>query len=181
MEYLKENFDLSVIYVRSDGSYLVNRGLYHIPNEGEWAELWEQVNVYAKEHPKVVYTEPTPEEQAALEFEKLTPEEQKAVLLAKAKIERAAAVAAITVEVDGMLFDGDEKAQERMARAVSMADSLDEESEWVLHDSTVAIVTAAQLRQACRKAGKMQTALWIKPYVDTNVVATNTEQHYTLK
>lgn len=84
--------------------------------------------------------------------------------LEQAKAERAAAVAAITVEVDGMVFDGDEKAQERMARAVSMADSLDEETEWVLHDSTVAIVTAAQLRQACRKAGKAQTALWTVPY-----------------
>ena len=99
-------------------------------------------------------------------------------LLAQAKAERAAAVAAITVEVDGMTFDGDEKAQERMARAVSMADSLDEETEWVLHDSTVAIVTAAQLRQACRAAGKAQTALWVKPYTD---VVTNTEQHYTLE
>jgi hypothetical protein len=98
--------------------------------------------------------------------------------LAASKAERAEAVAAITVEVDGMIFDGDEKAQERMARAVNMADSLDEETEWVLHDSTVAIVTAAQLRRACRAAGKTQTELWVKPY--TNVVA-NTEQHYTLE
>jgi hypothetical protein len=84
--------------------------------------------------------------------------------LAQAKAERAVAVAALTVEVDDMVFDGDEKAQERMARAVGMADSLEEETEWVLHDNTVAIVTAAQLRQACRKAGKGQTALWVKPY-----------------
>lgn len=84
--------------------------------------------------------------------------------LVASKADRAAAVAAITVEVDGMVFDGNEKAQERMARAVLMADSLDEQTEWVLADSTVAIVTAAQLRQACRKAGKDQTVLWIKPY-----------------
>lgn len=92
------------------------------------------------------------------------PEPTQEELLEQAKAERAAAVAALTVEVDGMVFDGDEKAQERMARAVSMADSLDEETEWVLHDSTVAIVTAAQLRRACRAAGKAQTALWVKPY-----------------
>lgn len=84
--------------------------------------------------------------------------------LAKAKAERAAAVAAITVEVDGMIFDGDEKAQERMARAVLMAESPDETSEWVLADNTVAIVTADQLRRACRAAGKTQTALWTVPY-----------------
>lgn len=84
--------------------------------------------------------------------------------LAKAKAKRAAAVAAITVEVDGMVFDGDEDAQTRMARAVTMAESMDEQTEWVLHDNTVAIVTAAQLKQACRLAGKAQTALWTVPY-----------------
>lgn len=99
----------------------------------------------------VAIPEPTAEELAAAE-------------LAKAKAERASAVAALTVEVDGMVFDGDEKAQERMARAVTMADSMDETTEWVLHDNTVAVVTAAQLRQACRLAGKAQTALWTVPY-----------------
>ena len=84
--------------------------------------------------------------------------------LAEAKATRAAAVAAITVEVDGMVFDGDEKAQERMSRAVVLADSMDETTEWVLHDNTVAIVTADQLRRACKLAGKAQTALWTVPY-----------------
>lgn len=99
----------------------------------------------------VAIPEPTAEELAAAE-------------LAKAKSERAAAVAAITVEVDGMIFDGNEKAQERMARAVLMAESPDETTEWVLADNTVAIVTADQLRRACRAAGQAQTALWTVPY-----------------
>ena len=84
--------------------------------------------------------------------------------LARAKAERARAVAAITVEVDGMVFDGDEAAQERMSRAVVLADSMDETTEWVLHDNTVAIVTADQLRRACKLAGKAQTELWTVPY-----------------
>lgn len=69
------NFDLSIIYTRPDGSFIVNQGLYHVPNEGEWAELWAQVDAYAKEHPEVVQPEPgepepTPEEQeAALQAE----------------------------------------------------------------------------------------------------------------
>jgi hypothetical protein len=84
--------------------------------------------------------------------------------LARAKAERARAVAALTVTVDGMVFDGDETAQERMARAVTLADSWDERTEWVLHDNTVATVTADQLRRACKAAGKAQTALWVKPY-----------------
>lgn len=99
----------------------------------------------------VAIPEPTAEELAAQE-------------LAKAKADRAAAVAAITVTVDGMVFDGDEAAQERMARAVTLADSPDEHTEWVLHDNTVAVVTADQLRRACKAAGKAQTALWTVPY-----------------
>lgn len=104
--------------------------------------------------------------------------------VASAKVERASAVAAITVEVDGMVFDGDEKAQERMARAVTLADSPEETTEWVLHDNTIAIVTAEQLRKACKLAGKAQTALWTKPYTDTvtvNETNTETNTHYTLE
>ena len=97
------------------------------------------------------------------EEEKQLEEQQR--LLTEAKTKRAEEVASIIVEIDGMVFDGDEKAQERMARAVTMADSLDEETEWVLHDNTVAIVTAGQLKRACREAGKKQTELWIVPYV----------------
>lgn len=93
-----------------------------------------------------------------------TEAELAAQALTRAKAERAAAVAALAVEVDGMTFDGDEKAQERMARAVLMAESPEESMEWVLADSSVAVVTAEQLRRACRAAGKAQGALWVKPY-----------------
>ena len=99
----------------------------------------------------VAIPEPTPKELAAAE-------------LARAKAERARAVAALTVEVDGMVFDGDETAQERMARAVLMAESPEETMEWVLADSSVAVVTAEQLRRACRAAGKAMGVLWVKPY-----------------
>ena len=93
-----------------------------------------------------------------------SPEELAAQALEQAKAERARAVAALAVEVDGMVFDGDEKAQERMARAVLMAESPEETTEWVLADSSVAVVTAEQLRRACRAAGKAQGALWVVPY-----------------
>lgn len=93
-----------------------------------------------------------------------TPEEIAEAELAQAKAERAAAVAALTVEVDGMTFDGDEKAQERMARAVLLAESPEETIEWVLADHSVAEVCAEQLRRACRAAGKAQGALWVVPY-----------------
>ena len=53
------NNDLSIIYTRPDGSYVINQGLYHVPNAGEWADLWKQVDTYAKKHPKVVIPEPS--------------------------------------------------------------------------------------------------------------------------
>ena len=84
--------------------------------------------------------------------------------LARAKAERAEAVEALTVEVDGLVFDANEKAQERMARAVLMAESPEEQTEWVLHDDCVALVSAEQLRRACRAAGREQGALWVRPY-----------------
>ena len=89
-------------------------------------------------------------------------------IMAIAKSERATAVASITVEVDGMTFDGDEKAQERMARTVTAATttgaSMDDTTTWVLHDNTVAQVTVRQLATALRLAGEAQTALWTVPY-----------------
>ena len=88
--------------------------------------------------------------------------------LAAAKAERAAAVASITVTVDGMVFDGDETAQERMARTVTAATatgaSMDDTTTWVLHDNTVAQVSIRQLATALRLAGETQTALWTRPY-----------------
>lgn len=54
------NFDLSVIYTRDDGSYVINQGTYHVPNEGVWAELYTAVKAYADEHPELVQPEPTP-------------------------------------------------------------------------------------------------------------------------
>ena len=97
-----------------------------------------------------------------------TAEELAATDLIQAKNERARAVAGITVEVDDMVFDGDEKAQERMARTVTAAiatgASMDDTTVWVLHDNTVAIVTVRQLATALRMAGEAQTELWVVPY-----------------
>ena len=97
----------------------------------------------------------------------LTPEEQEAQNLAIAKRERAAKVAAITVEVDGMVFDGDEQAQSRMARAITAAETAGLESTvWVLADNTVATVTKVQLQQALAKAMIAMSELWTEPYTE---------------
>ena len=91
-------------------------------------------------------------------------EEIAAAELIKAKEERAEYVSKIVVEVDGMLFDGDETSQDRMARSIIALD-LGEKVQWVLADNTIAQVTRAQLREALRKAGEAQTAIWADPYV----------------
>ena len=76
------------------------------------------------------------------------------------KTQRQAAVDAITVEVDGIVFDGDEMAQTRMARAVTAADALTDTVAWTLADNSVITVTAQQLKTACRLAGEEQTSIW---------------------
>jgi len=76
------------------------------------------------------------------------------------KRDRQERVDAITVEVDGMVFDGDEISQNRMARSVTASASLDEMTYWTLHDNSVVQVTAQQLKTACRLAGEAQTAIW---------------------
>lgn len=83
--------------------------------------------------------------------------------LLTAKAEREDYVKRIVVEVDGMMFDGDEVSQDRMARSIIALD-LGEKVQWVLADNTIAQVTRAQLREALRKAGTAQTAIWSDPY-----------------
>ena len=90
-------------------------------------------------------------------------EEIAAAELIQAKEERAEYVSKIVVEVDGMLFDGDETSQDRMARSI-IALNDGETVQWVLADNTIAQVTRAQLREALRKAGTAQTAIWADPY-----------------
>ena len=90
-------------------------------------------------------------------------------LLEQAKEERAEAVSKITVEVDGMKFDGDETAQTRMGRTIAAAVALGVDintytQTWVLADNTVANPTIKQLAEALKLAGEEQTKLWTVPY-----------------
>lgn len=104
-----------------------------------------------------------------------TEEELSAIALTKAKQERSNAVSKITVEIDGMIFDGDEVSQERMSRTVVAAAATGEPGDatttWILHDNTIAQPTISQLARALRAAGEAQTKLWTIPYEDTEAVA----------
>ena len=112
----------------------------------------------------VAVSEPTAEELAEQELQ-------------QKKADRAEAVSKITVTVDGMEFDGDEKAQERMSRTVSIATAngmpMTTETTWVLADNTIAQVTLQQLAKACLLAGQKQTELWTVPYQNEETNAGN--------
>ena len=49
--------DFTTVVRRDDGSYVVDGGMYHVPNSGEWATLWAEVDAYVKEHPDCIVPE----------------------------------------------------------------------------------------------------------------------------
>jgi len=75
------------------------------------------------------------------------------------KADRTEAVAQITVEVDGMVFDGDEQSQTRMSRAITGLEP-GETQLWKLTDHSIVYPTREQLKAALRLAGEEQTRLW---------------------
>jgi len=83
------------------------------------------------------------------------------------RTQRTAAVNSITVEVDGLVFDGDEQSQRRMLAAIHASEDAGIESTiWRLADNTEAAVTVEQIRQAHSLAIIEQGKLWTKGAAD---------------
>ncbi len=80
------------------------------------------------------------------------------------KFVRDAKTAAILVTVSsGKTFDGDEKSQERMARAIKAAEIVGQtETTWVLADNSAATVTLAEMLEALALAIQAQSAIWFE-------------------
>lgn len=79
-----------------------------------------------------------------------------------AKKLRDTAVAAIKVTLNGKVFDGDEVAQGRIARAVAAAESAGITTyQWKLADNSVAEVSLSELKQALALAFQAQSELWV--------------------
>lgn len=78
------------------------------------------------------------------------------------KDKRAVDVAKITVDVDGMVFDGDENSQARMHRAITILVG-DQKMPWTLADNTVVDVTQTILKKALTLAGTKQSEIWHLP------------------
>ena len=103
------------------------------------------------------------EHEEAERMASMTQEEKDAQALEQAKVERADAVGKITVEVDGMIFDGNEVSQQRIARCVMVLND-GESISWVLADNSVAPVTKEQLKKVLSLAVIKQSELWVVPY-----------------
>lgn len=80
------------------------------------------------------------------------------------KQERGVLVSELTVEVDGMVFDGDETSQDRMNRAITSLSGTTETVVWVLANNTAVEVNKTVLKKALRLAGQAQTDIWLMPY-----------------
>lgn len=91
-----------------------------------------------------------------------TPEE----LLAAAKAKRAEAVSKIIVTTEsGKSFDGDEISQDRIEKAIKVAEIAGiTECEWVLADNVPTIVTLDELKEALVKSFMTMGAVWSAPY-----------------
>lgn len=84
-------------------------------------------------------------------------------LRARWKAQRQALVDSIVVvTTTGKSFDGDERSQERMTRAIVALQAAGQEDfgPWVLADNSVANVTLSELIEALRLAGSEQAAIW---------------------
>lgn len=82
----------------------------------------------------------------------------------KIKFDRAEQVASIVVTTKaGLVFDGDETSQTRMARAITAMEDADV-IPWVLHDNSVAMLSKAELTEALRLSGAQMAAIWVAPY-----------------
>lgn len=103
------------------------------------------------------------EREEAERLANMTEEEKATHELEQAKSDRAEAVSKITVEVDGMIFDGDEESQQRVARSIIALEN-GETMPWVLYDNTIAEVNKEQLKRVLRLAGQKQSELWVVPY-----------------
>ena len=78
------------------------------------------------------------------------------------KVQRAAAVDSIVVEFNGSSFQGDEKSQDRMSRAINALPDEDTTVNWVTSDNTVEQLTKSDLQAILGLSGAEQSRLWVE-------------------
>lgn len=79
------------------------------------------------------------------------------------KFNRELQVEALTVEYEGMTFDANEEAQNRMLRPIACLQNDTDTWLWVLTDNTVVYLTRPQFIGALTLMGTAQTNVWVQP------------------
>jgi len=85
-------------------------------------------------------------------------EVKKPIVISKSEKVRAIKVTAST----GKVFDGDEKSQDRMTRAINIAAITGATStKWKLADNTIVSVTLDELKEALALSGQAMSDIWL--------------------
>ena len=77
------------------------------------------------------------------------------------KTERQNKVDNLEVEHNGVIYQGDEVSQTRLARAIAVMDDT-ETTEWVAKDNSIQTLNKADLNAILKEAGIKQTLIWNK-------------------
>ena len=76
------------------------------------------------------------------------------------KINNVATILVTTIS--GKVFDGDEKSQDRMVRAIQVAAITGlTETQWKLADNSIVMVTLDELKEALALAGQEMSRIWL--------------------
>ena len=77
------------------------------------------------------------------------------------KINNVATILVTTIS--GKVFDGDEKSQDRMVRAIQVAAITGlTETQWKLADNSIVMVTLDELKEALALAGQEMSRIWLE-------------------
>lgn len=94
--------------------------------------------------------------------------ERNAAARAKMKSIRQNLVNEITVNIDGLIFNGDEASQSRMMRVASVIGATGV-VEWILADNSVKNVTGAQLIEAANSSVIKMAEIWVDDQFKNNL------------
>lgn len=131
-----------------------------------------------KKTPNLIFSQDTPKElleTIGITIEEIPDPVTEVDPLVAAKEQRDNDVKQITVEVDGMIFDGNEKAQDRISRTILGWDENTDGIEWVLANNEIAFVTKEQLQRVLQLATAEMQRLWVLPYTSQDIEQDDSE------
>ena len=128
--------------------------IYYLNDKFDY-DNWEVIVTYDDDGVEVSRTEQPPEPLVPVRGADITNNYTRKAF----KASRSEAVSNITVDVDGLVFDGDEDSQNRMLRAITVLVGK-EEMPWTLADNSVVYVTQTTIKKALTLSGKAQSELW---------------------